>query len=132
MASARPPILFIENARDATALFAPMLAGCTYEEVLVAHLDEARRLIGFDRHGGGTGSEIELPLRAIIAAAFRLGSAGLVIAHCHPSGDPLPSDADIAVTRKLAETAAALGIRLHDHLILAGGECRSLRALGLI
>lgn len=131
MASARP-LLFIENARDAAALFAPMLAGCTREEVLVAHLDQGRGLIGFDRYGGGSSSAVDLPLRAIIAAAFRLGSAGLVIAHCHPSGDPLPSDADIAVTRKLAETAAALGIRLHDHLVLAGSECRSLRALGLI
>ena len=57
---------------------------------------------------------------------------GWSIAHNHPSGDPSPSRADIEATRRLAEAAAALGIRLHDHLIFAGGDCRSFRALGLL
>ena len=54
------------------------------------------------------------------------------MAHNHPSGDPRPSRADIQATRRLAETADALDIRLHDHLIFAGTDCRSFRELGLL
>lgn len=94
------------------------------------HLDEECGLILVEerradcRHG--------LPLRAIIAAALELGSRGLIVAHNHPDGDPRPSDADLEATRRLAETAGTLGIRLHDHLIFAGGQCRSFRQLGLL
>ena len=75
---------------------------------------------------------VALPIRAIVADALRLDSAGLILAHCHPSGDPEPSAADIAATRRLSEMGAQLGLSLHDHLIFAGGECRSFRALGLL
>ena len=71
-------------------------------------------------------------MREIFAAALKCDAFGLVIAHNHPSGDPRPSRADIEATRRLAETAAALGICLHDHLIFAGGECCSFRELGLL
>ena len=71
-------------------------------------------------------------MRAIFAAALGHDAAGMVIAHNHPSGDPRPSRADRDATRRLAETAPALGISLHDHLIFAGGGCRSFRELGLL
>ena len=70
-----------------------------------------RRLIALERVSGSGPTRAALPLRAIFAAALRHDAAGLVIAHNHPSGDPAPSRADIEATRRLAETAAALGIR---------------------
>jgi len=74
-----------------------------------------------------------MPIRAIIEDAFRLGTVGLIVAHNHPSGNPNPSEADLAATKELAATAGSLGIQLHDHLIFgAGGDCRSFRALGLL
>lgn len=54
------------------------------------------------------------------------------LVHNHPSGDPTPSAADCRVTARLAEVAGALDIALHDHLVFAGGDCRSFRALGLL
>jgi DNA repair protein RadC len=71
-------------------------------------------------------------VRRILEDALRLGAHGMVVAHNHPSGDPQPSADDVASTRELSETAARLGIRLHDHLIFAGGEAVSLRSLGLL
>lgn len=122
---------FLLTAGDAAALFEPLFAGCTREKLLVAHVAEDRRLLRLAPEDGGP-FHIDLPLRAIIADAARLGSAGLILAHCHPSGDPTPSDADIAATRKLRELAAPLGIALYDHLVFGGGGCRSFRALGLV
>jgi len=57
-------------------------------------------------------------------------SCGLV--HNHPSGDPTPSTADIAVTNEIIKTAAPLGITVHDHLIIGRGRHTSLRDLGVI
>jgi DNA repair protein RadC len=71
-------------------------------------------------------------MREIFRAALNHGAVGLIIAHNHPSGNPEPSRADIEATRTLAQTAASLGIVLHDHLIFAGDDCRSFRALGLL
>jgi hypothetical protein len=57
-------------------------------------------------------------------------SCGLV--HNHPSGDPTPSKADIAVTKDIVKAAAPLGVTVHDHLIIGRGRHTSLRDLGLI
>jgi DNA repair protein RadC len=52
--------------------------------------------------------------------------------HNHPSGDPTPSKADIAVTQEIKKAAAPLGLTLHDHVIVARDRHASLRDLGLI
>jgi DNA repair protein RadC len=123
------PIL---TARDAAALLAPLFADSGGERLAVLHLDRERRVLAVDRYAAAEADGIDLPLRAIFAAALGHDAVGMVIAHNHPSGDPRPSRADKAATRRLAETAEALGILLHDHLIFAGGECLSFRELGLL
>jgi DNA repair protein RadC len=130
MASAAAPI--IRTAGDAARLFESRLEGREREALLVAHLDGERRLLGLVEEGEGGVAEIALPVRAIVADALRLASSGLVLAHCHPSGDPEPSEADIAATRRLRLMGSELGLSLYDHLIFAGRECLSFRALGLL
>jgi DNA repair protein RadC len=58
------------------------------------------------------------------------GMTGLV--HNHPSGDPTPSRADIQMTQAIVEVARALGIAVHDHLIVGKDGHASLKALKLI
>jgi DNA repair protein RadC len=122
----------VATARDAADLLAPLFAQGEREKLVVLHLDSDRRLIEVDEHPACAADAATLPMRTIFSASLRHGAEGLVIAHNHPSGNPEPSRADIEATRRLAEVAAALGIRLHDHLIFAGGECRSFRELGLL
>ena len=125
--------MIIATARAAADLLVPLFCGCSEEKVIAAHLDSEQRLIGTSEGEKGSTDRVDLPIRDIIEEALRLRSAGLILAHNHPSGDPHPSEADLAATRELAATASSLGIRLHDHLIVgADGDCRSLRALGLI
>ena len=68
----------------------------------------------------------------MVADALAFGARIVVIAHAHPSGDPAPSAADIAYTRLLARTLAAIDVRLADHLIVAPAGTTRLRALGLL
>jgi DNA repair protein RadC len=52
--------------------------------------------------------------------------------HNHPSGDPKPSRADIDMTRKVKDAAAAVNITLHDHVIVSRGGHTSFRSAGLL
>jgi DNA repair protein RadC len=101
------------------------------ESLWVAHVDDQARCVHLTRHGGDDTSA-PFPLRSIIADAAAHGTAGLVLAHNHPSGDARPSPLDCAATRRLAVAAEALDCTVVDHLVFAGGQCTSFRRLGLL
>ncbi len=52
--------------------------------------------------------------------------------HNHPSGDPTPSSADIAMTNQVVAAAQGLGISLHDHIVIGRGGNASFKSLGLL
>lgn len=108
------------------------MATLPVEEVRVLYLDRKNRLIRDERQGRGTVDHTPLYPREVVKRALELGASALIVVHNHPSGDPSPSQADIAMTRQLAEAAAALGLVLHDHLIVARGGHTSFRSAGLL
>jgi DNA repair protein RadC len=101
------------------------------ERLWVAHLDEAARCLHVD-HYDGEPESVDVPVREIIGDAARYGSCGIVLAHNHPGGDARPSNADCRATRKLVRAAEALDVTVLDHLIFAGGDCSSMRRMGLL
>ena len=62
--------------------------------------------------------------------AVRHNAVAVVAVHNHPSGDPTPSSADVALTAELARAGELLGVELLDHLIVGQGRWASLRRLG--
>ncbi|MBU6507712.1 MAG: hypothetical protein KGQ82_09445 [Alphaproteobacteria bacterium] len=54
------------------------------------------------------------------------------VAHNHPSGDPTPSPGDIEMTRAVAKAVGAVGVALHDHLVIGRGRHASFKSLGLL
>ena len=101
------------------------------ESLWVAHLDHDARCLHLSRHeGDGTGTA--LPVSEIIRDAAAHRSAGIVLAHNHPSGDTAPSDSDCRATRGLAAVAEAIDCAVLDHLVFAGSDCTSFRRLGLL
>ena len=122
----------IGSASVAADLFQPIFTGSERERVAVLHLDSRRLFLALTLEEEGGESDTELPVGAILARALRLGAAALIVAHNHPSGNPEPSEADLAATRALADAARQVDLKLADHLIFAGGEWRSLYALGLL
>lgn len=105
--------------------------GPDQESLWVAHLDAEARCLHLSRHPGDA-CGVEFPLREIVVDAARHGSAAILLAHNHPSGDARPSDSDLRATRRLAAAAEALDCRLLDHLVFAGAECTSMRRLGYL
>ena len=101
------------------------------ESLFVAHLDDQARCLHVSKHEGDEAGT-DFPLRAIVADAAALSSAGIVLAHNHPSGDPRPSDSDCRATRRLASAVEALDCTIIDHLVFAGSECTSFRRIGLL
>ena len=56
--------------------------------------------------------------REVIRAALDHDAAALIFAHNHPSGDPNPSQEDVAVTRQLVFACRIMGISVHEHLVI--------------
>ena len=125
--------LKLDGLAAAKAFFAGCLAESNpaRESLWVAHVDDRALCLHVTCHEGDeTGARF--PLRDIIADAAKHGSAGLVIAHNHPSGDARPSESDRRATRRLASAAEALDCTLLDHLVFGGDDCTSFRRIGLL
>ena len=67
---------------------------------------------------------------AIFREALKAGAEEIIVAHNHPSGDPTPSKADYATTKKLNDGASLVGLELIDHLIIGAPE--SENGLGFV
>jgi DNA repair protein RadC len=97
------------------------------EEVWVLMLDARHRPIHCETVAVGSINSSRLAPRDVLAPALRAGSAAVVVAHNHPSGDPAPSRADRVVTEALRSAAALIGIPMLDHIIVAGRGHHSFR-----
>ena len=102
------------------------------EEFHILFLDRKNALIKDERQQRGTIDHTPVYTREVIKRTLELGASALILVHNHPSGDPAPSAADIAVTQDIIKAAASLGIVVHDHLIIGRGGHTSLRDLGLL
>jgi DNA repair protein RadC len=120
---------------DSASLVAYLTAAMARERTehfRVLFLDVKNRLIADEVMGRGTVDHTPAYPREVVRRALELHASSLILAHNHPSGDSTPSHADIAMTRDIKTAAAALGIALHDHLIVGRGAPFSMRAQGLL
>jgi DNA repair protein RadC len=102
------------------------------ERLFVLFLDRRNALIRAEERGNGTVDHAPVYPREVVKRALELGASALILVHNHPSGDPSPSRADIEMTRAVAKACSALGIAVHDHLVIGRTGHASLRALGLM
>ena len=123
----------LDGVASARKFFEACLAEAdpSLETLWVVHLDEEARCLQLSRHVGDA-CGVDFPLRTIVIDAAQHRSAGLLVAHNHPSGDPQPSESDLRATRRLAMAADAIGCELLDHFVFAGSECTSMRRFGFL
>lgn len=102
------------------------------EEFHILFLNRKNALIKDERQQRGTIDHTPVYPREVVKRALELNASALILVHNHPSGDPTPSKADIAVTRDIVNAAKPLGVTVHDHVIIGRGRHTSLRDLGLL
>ena len=88
--------------------------------------------IADEEQARGTVDHVPVYPREVVKRALELNASAIILVHNHPSGDPTPSRADIDMTAQIEAAAKALGLVLHDHLIIGRERELSFRAEGLL
>ena len=117
---------------DLLAYCKTAMAHRSTEQVRVLFLDRKNVLIADEAQGEGTVDHVPVYPREIVRRALEVGASAIVLVHNHPSGDPEPSEEDVAMTARVVEACTAVGIAVHDHLVIGRERDASLRALGLM
>ena len=102
------------------------------EQFRVLYLDTRNRLLADEAQSRGTVNHTPVYPREVVKRALELHATALILVHNHPSGDPTPSADDVAITAEIKQAAAALSVRLHDHVIVGNGRWLSFRSEGLL
>ncbi len=102
------------------------------EQFRVLFLDRKNVLIADEEQAKGTVDHVPVYPREIAKRALELNASALILVHNHPSGDPTPSASDLEMTARVQDACAALGLVLHDHLIIGKETELSFRAQGYL
>jgi len=108
------------------------MAHLPVETFRVLYLDRKNRLILEETPWSGTADHVPCYPREIMRRALELRASAILLAHNHPSGDASASQADILMTRRVVDAAAAVEILVHDHVIVAQSGHLSFRSAGLM
>ncbi|AOZ68181.1 hypothetical protein LPB142_01720 [Rhodobacter xanthinilyticus] len=102
------------------------------EQFRVLYLDRRNILIADEEQARGTVDHVPVYPREVVKRALEVNASALILVHNHPSGDPTPSPADLAMTEQIQTACEALGLVLHDHLIIGKSRELSFRAEGYL
>jgi DNA repair protein RadC len=108
------------------------MGGKKDEEFCVIYLDAQNQIIEFETVQKGVANQAVVYPRQVLERALKRKASALILAHNHPSGHVRPSDADIRLTKTIQETARALDILVHDHIIIGENRFFSFREEGLM
>jgi DNA repair protein RadC len=98
----------------------------------VVFLDAKNRVAATETLFEGTLTASSVYPREVVLAALNHHAAALIFAHNHPSGDPKPSQEDVAITRQLVFACKVVGIAVHEHLIIGNNRYFSFADEGYI
>jgi DNA repair protein RadC len=128
-ASDRPAI---RKPEDAAKLVMEDLRSELKEHFVCLFLNTKNQVLARETLSVGTLNASLVHPREVFRAAIKRGSASIICLHNHPSGDPTPSPEDIALTRRLQEAGALIGIDVLDHIVIGDGRFISLKEQGYL
>ena len=102
------------------------------EQFRVLYLDRKNMLIADEEQARGTVDHVPVYPREVAKRALELNASALILVHNHPSGDPTPSPSDISMTQQIEAACIALGLSLHDHLIVGKSRELSFKSEGYL
>jgi DNA repair protein RadC len=120
------------RSSDVANHYLPLMRDLRKEVFKVLLLNRGNRLIKEVFISEGTLDASIVHPRDVFREALLEPAAGIILIHNHPSGNPSPSDEDLRITKQLVEAGRLLGIKVYDHIILAGETYVSLADQGLL
>lgn len=122
----------VTSPEQATGYFSRYIAGKEKEAFLAMYLDHRNHVLDCVLMQEGTVDHTAVYPREIFEKCFELKATGLILSHNHPAGSLEPSEGDKQLTRQILTAARALGITVHDHIIVTHEGHFSFRQAGLL
>jgi DNA repair protein RadC len=118
----------VKSSEDAAKHMIPMFFGKNFECVALMCLDAKGKVLFCDCVFEGSVNAAAVSVRRVVEICVRYTTTDVIVSHNHPGGVAIPSEQDVMVTRRIAEALRTVGVRLLDHLIIAGNDWVSLAA----
>jgi len=108
----------VNSSASVFNLMQPLIGYLPHEEFWIVYLNNANKVLETSQlsKGGITGTVVDI--RLALKKALELGAVAIILSHNHPSGVLRPSEADIALTKKLSTASESLDIKVLDHVII--------------
>lgn len=117
----------ISGPADAAALVQYEMSGLEQEHLRAILVNTRNEVIEIVEIYRGSLNSAQVRIAELFKPVIRKNAAAFIIAHNHPSGDPMPSADDIALTKAIREAGRLLDLELLDHLIIGQGRYVSLK-----
>ncbi|MGQ6551111.1 RadC family protein [Serratia sp. IR-2025] len=122
-------LLSVMDVRDYLIL---RLAPLEHEVFGCVLLDNQQRVLSYQELFRGTINGVNIYPREVVKLSLHHNAAALILVHNHPSGEPEPSQADLAITQRLVSALELVDVRVLDHFIVAGTQTVSMAERGLL
>jgi DNA repair protein RadC len=122
----------LNNSRELFDFLKHRIRDKETERFEAVFLDAKNRVTAAETLFKGTLTASAVYPREVIRSALGHNAAAVIFAHNHPSGDPTPSNEDVAITRQLVFACRVMGITVHEHLIMGDGRYYSFSDQGHI
>lgn len=113
---------------ESNDFLAKKLYGVRVESAYVLCLDNANRFLACPKIAEGSELTVALSSKKLVEKITQTGATRVILAHNHPRGTSLPSNADLQVTQQIKNTLLVMGIELMDHIIVSDNDYVSLRS----
>jgi len=108
------------------------LAKLEHEVFSIVFMDSQHQVIAYEELFRGTIDAASVYPREVVKRCLHHNASAVILAHCHPSGQPEPSQADIKITKRLAEALELIDVRVLDHIVVGGANSVSMAERGLL
>ena len=114
----RPSNFIVRSPRDVFLYVKPLVANLIKEHFIILLLNSKNVILKHEIVSVGILDASLVHPREVFRPAIKEGCFAIILVHNHPSGDPSPSDDDLAVTHKLLEASEIMNIKILDHVIV--------------
>jgi DNA repair protein RadC len=125
----KPTIATPQQLRDYVRLH---IGNKPYEVFAVLFFNVQQELLATEELFRGTLTQSSVYPREVVLRALHHHAHAVVLAHNHPSGQPTPSPADVAMTNRLAAALGLIDVSVLDHIIVSSSSAASMAELGLV